>query len=404
MNIDTIISIKPEPDKKARRKGIPGRRDDDTWRRRQSRDVYVRYWDLAQHADGSDIDFSKQCTLDEVRDSSLIDNQTVPEIVLNYNDFSSELLAYYQSIDRDSWATAFKEIDDSLIVEYESTSATGTSGSYVPNKGFLLGPADLSANFLGVSSLRHFYNWNTISTDFKLTATDDYSSPAATFNLNRSCEVYLVPQIHLWQGGNIYRILPSTTQNIQILGLFLAPESREFTLNNATWDGYKSDFVAWLASIGGNHWLLAHVFSTTYHATWVDLVKNHPACQLFSASYTSADYPLLLEQSDLTPGSPSAFKDGSEQGVGGVSFTVRDPSFPQWQYGPWVGLRRWHQPAGLLMAVIHQGSDWFYLWRNVTSDVALYHSGTFIYSDPPFGTPTGMTWALFGGVGWGFDS
>lgn len=379
---------------------LPSRRYDPLGRRRRGT-IYLNYWDLGQLANGTDIDFSKQCTISEINHINFPPTDVVvPNVVFDYNDFKDELLAYYLSVGVENFANTYKQIDGALSAEYESFQFTGFS-NYVDGKGFKPSPVELGDDLIILDSLRSFYFLRTDdTTNFKITQTSNYSDTAVAFHLNRSCDVFLVPQIQLWQGGNYYSPIPphdpSTSLQSQILGMFLAPESRQFTLNNATWDGYKATFFAYLTSVGGNHWMLPHFYSSAYHSVWLDLMKNHPACRLKSFEQIGATFP--LHEGDLTSGSPGNFKDGTMQDTSADFSPFGTLGFPDPRTGPWVGLRQWHRPEGLLLAVIRKHpNSWYYVWRKNPVNVPLYVSSIME------GYPTGQSWTLFGGVRWFYN-
>jgi hypothetical protein len=410
-----IVTIKDRRRLQQRRRQtmvLPGRHGDDLGRRRGG-PVYLNYWDMGQLTDGTDIDFSKQCTISEIRlDPFAHPSLIAPEVVYDYNDYKDDIFTYFDGIGKENFDAIYKQIDDVLLAEFKaeqlSLVLTGDT-AYVPGKGFRPEDASLAANEIAVgSSQRTFNSFATDDTiNYKVTTGDTYASTETPFVLDKSCDVFLVPQIQLWEGRNEY-VHPSGADphfnfRSQLLGLFLAAESREFTINNTDWDNFKIEFDAYLASVGGGRWMLDNSFSTTYHSLWIDLFKNHPASRLKYYDFGSdvSFYPIALTEASLTSDAPGTFLDGTAQG-GAADFSPAGAlGLPTWLYGPWVGLRAWHKPEGLLLAVIRKNPNnptWYYVWQKVGHNVGLFHSGNENTLVPATGG------SIYGGVKWFYNT
>jgi hypothetical protein len=311
-----------------------------------------------------------------------VGNEAVPKVLYNYNDFKAGLFAYYDGIGRDNWDETFIQIDPDLLSLYNpGTGFTGTH-KFTPGRGY--GPFDPDENpGIGVAGgQRAFYPTSTLDINNKITREPSYDADAVAFVPDQDCDIFLVPQIQLWEGRNRYIKLPGGTAlfdlRIQMLGLFLAPESRNFVLYNPDWLAWRQEFFDFQASPGvGNRWMLPHTWSTTYHAMWMNLFRNHPASQMKFFDYGEhlSFYPLALTEGELSGGSPGDFKDGTQQLVTADFRTAASTADRTWLNGPWVGIRTWHRPEGLLEMIIRKrpsNPQWYYVWRQAASDVGLF--------------------------------
>jgi hypothetical protein len=368
MKRDIIISINepPRPDDK-RRKGIvrPQLRSK-YFARRLSSEIFLNYYDLGWNADGTDIDFNMNGGINFFR-------LDAPEYYYNleyaYGDYTTNLFNYFNGIGRDNWASQFMKIDSTILAEYYGGVSFTGSANYVSGRGFRPPQVNIDLNLISINGLYTFFNSNTIQpSNFKITSIADYSASAVSFTLDRSCDIFLLPRINFYEGMASFTVqadsLPRPIHH-QFLNLLLKAESRELTMNNATYDGFKTSMAAYETATAGNRWLLPDTFDSTYHAYLVNYFKTVPNNRMFEFVVpTSGGGLFSYTEADSIGTTAASFRSGTDAGYNFFN------SVDEWWFGPFVSVRPWHLISGCLVMVIKKGSDWFYVWQVNTTDVS----------------------------------
>lgn len=221
--------------------------DEDTGiipRRKTDNNIYVKLYDWAQYANGTDVAFLQQRQLTGFLYVANFpaDNLTAFPVLSDpqdTSDFSDIVLAD----DPDTFHAAYKEITEDL----DDYSLTVTNlGGFVENKGL---PLDEGQSTFIIDAGSPYFPANIIigsTSGYKYTTEPNYSASSATFTLDKSCDVFLAPRFftnntdatHLdydeaqTDAGNVFPYVPFTSY---IPYIYLRPLSRSLTLGNSNW-------------------------------------------------------------------------------------------------------------------------------------------------------------------------
>lgn len=348
--LDTIVSIKPEPDDKGRRKGIVRPRiEDEPWRRRSRVDVpHLKVFDVGQLVGGADSglhewirDYSTPYTVfnlggGQVRLVATVEPDTLAQQTLNWN-------TEYLSIDYNDWPDTFQEVTADLS-DYE-VQVTGFD-QYNPARGLW---SSTDANSIAVIGTAPHYNFRdkwfysfpfggVSSRSVKYTNTPSYGAASVSFTFDKDCDLFLVPVAFGGWGLSFYSPGGFTTYCFEY-PIVQRPLSRS-KLNDAGLENYwdnKDDHGSIDAS--GRSFLREYFINDAEGVVWRCRSDGGPNPQPIDA-----DSPVFL------PG--TAFPEAGE-GLGTPTINIEGRGLFA---GKLAGAIRKHLGSGIY--------EWYFIWSS----------------------------------------
>jgi hypothetical protein len=320
--LDTIVSIKPEPEDKGRRKGIVRPRiDDEPWRRRKIPDqyLYLRVWDLGQDAEGAD-----RTDLD--RHFTFTGNSPV---VTAFAAFNSLIFAD----NYENWDTIYKEITDS-IEDY--TIELGDFHTYVPGRGLRSDEPVPTVPEIHLFAQNKFFTTWLLPRSTKIKITGNPTNPVSTdpavpFACDKDCDLFLVPGLHNRYGLAVYdpdQMVDADEVGYSILTI-QAPLPRTL------------------------------VGSAEFDEIWENRVNASAASVIDISFYRNLFLndrnPQMLVEPPYTIFDPNGFP------------TYADHPPEQWDWTPRLGFTPATKPGGHLLAAIRKHvstteAEWYFVW------------------------------------------
>lgn len=394
---DTIVSIKPEPDEKGRRKGVVRPRiEDEAWRRRIKHNIHVRYFDPAQYANGTerpffyDLDFAPVGYDNSGWTGGLPSGANTcvpwPPFTDKYG-YLDPYNAYLLDGDREEWATTYKEIKADENIQFFTPYIT----DYVEGLGypvpdhvaetnsyhFSFGDGGWEQGWLNFHTLAHLpaSHWQ------KITRTPDFADDHFEFQQTGNCNIFLAPSPRFWEGRAVsftekyptYLSGPfSKRQNLFLANHFLRTVPRA-ALHHADFDTWWSYIIDGEGPTPGG--VFPSNMATPIKQFMWNLFMGLPESRskVVDAEAWEID-GLSNDPNDYVIGGsfPNTYSGGSfifdPDNWGGSTDNPRS-----WLDRPLVRWFKWYRPVGMLAAIIHKkdGEDpgWYYVWRTVATTI-----------------------------------
>ncbi len=424
------VHIHPDPPEASddRRKGViqPRFRREENPRRLQ-RDIYVRFFDLGQLANGSERTFPVSL------DTSPLDPHTLtafdtPELnelgssqPMDYTNYRDDYNAHLLEGDPEGWEDDYKEIIAEDNIQFEVPYADYSA--YVPNKGYKFiknefeayDPYTLLFTDGGWDLL--WYQWITRTeggNHVKITRTASYGDTAAQLHIDGDSSIFMVPSLKLWEGrAGEYENSSGISwrkKSIYIWGHFVQQIPRDFTRTDLFAE-YWSLPTHHAGQIGGN-WPVTSICSDDIKAAFYDLFMTIGS----GTGSIKIDYKQFYDDwatSGIRPDINAYVGSGDFADVLGGGFkypgnlptlsTITDDSryVLDEPYVRWVG---WYKKAGQLLAVVHKRKGpladrgWYYIWNTQDSDTVSTNPNVFA-NIPNLGTIYARTWNQFNWFG-----
>lgn len=371
-NIDIVIQKKSG--NRGRRQPSRGpleRRRDPEYLPRRKSGIFVKFFDLGQYSDGAGGWIENTPTLTPTTSYTAAGASRGLVHTIGLPDWAA-FTANPMSIesDVDNWESTFRPLTyeeaemygvDVLIdgTQYAAArdgsrtymgTSTSVTGSLWTTKGLRLPPSD---TFELVTN-RLFYRIKPDNVRCKVTTTFDSSAPEASFILNSSCKVFMMPCLYFWRGMSRRQYVSSgnrTDEDVHNYVYKAVP--RDVFLVNSTLQAYWGTFPMCLRPGLPDQGTIPstaspsvrNVFKTA-HATIsgarenLVLVNDSTNTITSDTSLPPSSFPASGEPSGDFAGSPQVHWNLSDNG------DLPDIS-----------------PAtNALVAVIKKGSTWYYVW------------------------------------------
>lgn len=360
---------------------------DDPVRRRLSRGRYIRYFDLAQYANGVERPFSYLLAFDGlsvvdvpgwtgVLPSSLYTCVPWPDSTDKYGYIDS-YHDYLLMGDPNDWATTYKEVKAHENTQFFADFAT----DYQEGKGYPINQYTIDANpgfLLGVSDGGWDQGWlsfNTHPVQFRTTRSESYAAPHFQLDMiDGDIDVFLAPSPKFWEGRAVsftqwvggFLSGPFAHRQYQwVAGHVLHTIPRTNGLHHPGYD-------TWWEWVLGLHGSPGNRFPNP-----TSDVKSFMYGLFMSVAGRTNRINIRQWELDGMDDNVNDYVEGGsfpQYGTGGYVFDWDAwggsvDSQRSWIDRPIVRWFNWWRPAGMLSAIINKkgGTDpgWYYVWRNV---------------------------------------
>jgi hypothetical protein len=338
---------------------------------RRSQTSLINFFDCGQISNGAGGWTDAEANVDPGYGISIVNVATNPTPVFTFNNFElshwSDFLDYFLAVPVDEWADTYRPIQYSEselygLSVYNGRGVLSGSENWLDgsNPDWSADGLDPQGNDLEITSKRGItQGFSTTSSNYKITAINDYSSPAVAMDLSQGANVFLLPYASaVYAGQDTGQDATFTTA---VLISFWCVKNRSVLLPK----GFYNDDTLGIPPAWQDP---AH--STRIKASvYFDLVEAMKAACPLSIVYkkvgTAASVGAggIVNQLDPVSSYPYPSTTTPYWVNGGVVIT----DSLRVSFGAFGGTtaQRDHSP-GILRAVITAGSATYYIWLNAS--------------------------------------
>lgn len=330
MRTEKVITILADKKKRfGERKGpVRPSKKKDPLARRRIHGPFLRVFDIARYADGTDVDY--HYAVQPFPNNFFVDTPDTSTFSQNA-EWNADLF----DTPYETWPDVFREITEEIDAYNIVISGNFV---YVENRGLRSSDGVTSIGFS--SSDEYFPEWQ----ETKYTATDEYSASPVIFTFDKDCDLFLAPMLHD-RVGTAIEDLGSNQRTTNRFTLFKSPLSRVSTLSDATWASIWAQLFDTSGITPSEVAFYRTLLTTTYSPT------------IYRMTYTGISPPL---PHTYTSHSASTYPTAA----GGSWIQEPDLTFERaWRWsGHCVGAIRKH--------LGNDTFEWYFIWADTTWDFA----------------------------------